>query len=158
MDWRDLHASATNCNQKRSAQLVDSSIVPAMATEPTSPASLHDCQLVSSRACQPSASAETGQFENCVHRLGAYVRRLALATGVVCVVGLAIPVGLTAHGTEARYVQRLPMRIPHVANIYGLSYTELGLQANRVPAALETIAGRQCLTGTTFGIDVDDKY
>jgi hypothetical protein len=65
---------------------------------------------------------------------------------------------VSAHGTEARYVHRLPMRIPHVANVYGLSYTELGIQANRVPALLETISGRQCVTGTTFGVDVDDTY
>jgi len=71
---------------------------------------------------------------------------------------VAVHQGVGAHGSEARYVQRVPLRFPNISNIYGLSYTELGLQANRIPVSLQTIAGRPCVTGTTIGIDVDDKY
>ena len=84
--------------------------------------------------------------------------KLALAACCACVVAFGIPHDLGAHGSEARYVKRVPVRFPNIANVYGLSYTELGLQANRIPVTLETIAGRACVTGTTIGIDVDDQY
>src|SRR5829696_3885306 len=58
-----------------------------------------------------------------------------------------------AYGTKARYVQRLPARFANIANVYGLSDTELGLQANRIPVTLETIAGRSCMIGTVGGLE-----
>ena len=82
---------------------------------------------------------------------------VALAVGAL-LAALVASRDLGAHGSEARYVQRVPVRFANIANVYGLSYTELGLQANRIPVALETIAGRSCVTGTTIGIDVDDRY
>ena len=85
-------------------------------------------------------------------------RTTLAAACVVSVALLALFQDVGAHGTEARFVQRVPVRFPNIANVYGLSYTELGLQANRIPVTLETIAGRSCMTGTTIGIDVDDKY
>lgn len=88
-------------------------------------------------------------------------RRIKVGPLCACVViGAAVTASrsMSAHGTEARYVQRVPLRFPHITELYGLSYTELGLQANRVPVTLETISGRQCVTGTTLGIDVDDQY
>jgi hypothetical protein len=85
-------------------------------------------------------------------------RHCALAAGAVLLVAFALFRDVGAHGTDARYVQRVPVRFANVANVYGLSYTELGLQANRIPVKLETIGGRPCVTGTTIGIDVDDRY
>ena len=63
-----------------------------------------------------------------------------------------------AHGTEARFVQRVPVRYPNIANVYRTELHRAGAEANRIPVTLETIAGRSCMTGTTIGIDVDDKY
>jgi hypothetical protein len=65
---------------------------------------------------------------------------------------------LSGHGTEARYVQPVEWTKPHISHTYGLSYTQLGAEANRNPVDLKPIENRTCVTGTVIGFDVDDAY
>ena len=65
---------------------------------------------------------------------------------------------VSAHGTEARYVQEVDWPKLRIAHTYGLSYSELGLGAYRHEIEMRTVDDRRCVQGGVIGFDVDDDY
>jgi hypothetical protein len=65
---------------------------------------------------------------------------------------------LSATGKEARYIDALPWKVQHVAHVIGLGYSELGSDASRSHADVQTIGGQSCVVGNAVSFDVDDSY
>src|SRR5262245_3627567 len=90
---------------------------------------------------------------------GARRRRHGVAAGLLLVTAAAWTV-LIAAGNDARYINPLPWKKDHVANVYGLGYTELGsdIGGTRSRVDVRTIDGASCLVGPTVSFDVDNRY
>ena len=70
----------------------------------------------------------------------------------------ACPVGLDAHGTDARRVVTLSWKKDRITRVLGANRSELGLNGSKAPEQTLTIAGRSCLFGDLFAFDIDDRY
>jgi hypothetical protein len=66
-------------------------------------------------------------------------------------------VAVAADGDDARYSARLSWTTDHVARVFALGYTDLGMNG-RGATEVRTIGGQSCLVGPTVGFDVDDQY
>ena len=66
-------------------------------------------------------------------------------------------VAVAADGDDARYSARLSWTTDHVARVFALGYTDLGMNG-RGATEVRTIGGESCLVGPTVGFDVDDQY
>ena len=63
---------------------------------------------------------------------------------------------LWAHGSEARFVERIPWEKAHFTRTLGLGRV-LGLRM-RNEIEMKTIEGKSCVLGTLIAFDVDDDY
>ena len=85
--------------------------------------------------------------------------RSVCALGVaVCLFVIADGRPLTAHGSEARYVQVLPWTKARFARVLAVGRSELGVPGSRNPTEIRTIADRSCVVGPLVAFDVEDAY
>lgn len=64
----------------------------------------------------------------------------------------------SAHGSEARLVRELAWKKPRIVRAIATNRSELGLSGSKVPADVQTVAGRSCVVGPLIAFDVDDAY
>ena len=63
-----------------------------------------------------------------------------------------------AHGSEARYVEVAPWQRDRIPRVLAVSRSELGTPGTRRTMEVRNVAGRSCLVGALFALDVDDDY
>jgi hypothetical protein len=73
--------------------------------------------------------------------------------------GPASPVRrLHAHGTEARYVELIQWKKPHISRVFGVGTSALGVPGARNSLQMRMIENKACVIGNVVAFDVDDAY
>ncbi len=70
---------------------------------------------------------------------------------------------LEAHGTEARFVELLQWKKEHIAKVYGVGTSALGVQGSRAllterSLQMKVIDNKACVIGSIIAFDVDNNY
>src|SRR5262245_1085647 len=65
---------------------------------------------------------------------------------------------LQALGRDARYVEEVAWKKPHIARVLAASRSELGLSGSKRRLEMKQIGDSQCAVGSLFAFDVDDTY
>ncbi len=75
--------------------------------------------------------------------------------GALALVATALACG---HNVEARYIEPLPWKKPHFAQVYAMGYAELGHDLDVSHGELRRIAGKSCIVGNMIGLEVDSEF
>ena len=89
------------------------------------------------------------------------LRRTVLAPLLLSAAAVWLGAGdraLEAHGSEARYVEVAPWQRDRIPRVLAVSRSELGTPGTRRTMEVRNVAGRSCLVGALFALDVDDDY
>lgn len=89
-------------------------------------------------------------------RIGWAVSFFLFAIG--CFWGAMESPGVSAHGSDARYVETIPWQKEHVARSLGVGRWEFGISGSRNPIEMKTIENRSCVVASLVAIDVDNAY
>ncbi len=89
------------------------------------------------------------------------LRRTVLAPLLLSAAAVWLGAGdraVEAHGSEARYVEVAPWQRDRIPRVLAVSRSELGTPGTRRTMEVRNVAGRSCLVGALFALDVDDDY
>jgi hypothetical protein len=65
---------------------------------------------------------------------------------------------VSAHNVEARYIEPLPWKKPHLAQTYAMGYAELGRDLDVSHAEIRQISGKSCIVGNMVAFEVDSNF
>jgi hypothetical protein len=84
--------------------------------------------------------------------------RVAGGLGIVAALLLAAAAAMSAHGTEARYVELIQWKKEHFAHIFATGTSALGVPGSRNSIQLKIIDNKACVLGNVVAFDVDDAF